>query len=406
MALETPSWLDPFFTERILRLAEDDNTLKVIDIFVKPATAKGDNYTSDMMRVVVEFTRTVGDKKVNDKKPLIFKFEPIAEGRRRDLIEKTQIFDTEIAMMSDALKKMTNLIGTRLGAQVYHIRMERPLCLIMEDLAPLGFRMADRQIGLDLPHCRLVMQGLARFHAASVALCEKEPKHKAIYRRGIFNDDEPSDLIVFFKNGCITLANEVQSWSELGKKYADKIRGLADKLHPMCVKLLKRRDDEFNVINHGDCWVNNMMFRYDENSKPIEHVFVDFQLCVYNSPVLDLIYFITTSMFSIEDDIDMERLLLEYVELLTHHMAQLNCKTAPPTLDEIKQCKKNREFLGLIYAMTALPIMLVDKSEAKDIDEMIPKDGEAANHTYKNSLYKQVMIKRLPKYDEMGLLDI
>ena len=50
---------------------------------------------------------------------------------------------------------------------------ENPPLLVIEDLAPLGFRMADRQAGLDLNHCLLAIRGLARFHASSVALVEK-----------------------------------------------------------------------------------------------------------------------------------------------------------------------------------------------------------------------------------------
>lgn len=76
-------------------------------------------------------------------------------------------------MMSDTLQKMNELLGTRLCGRVYYVRMERPLCLIIEDLAPMGFRMADRQLGFDMAHCRLAIRGLAKFHAASVALCEK-----------------------------------------------------------------------------------------------------------------------------------------------------------------------------------------------------------------------------------------
>lgn len=86
MAVEVPPWLNIDYTKRILRLAEDDNTLQVTNIFTKAATAKGDNYTSDMFRVTVEFTRNNGDKKVTEKKSIIFKLEPLEEGARRELV--------------------------------------------------------------------------------------------------------------------------------------------------------------------------------------------------------------------------------------------------------------------------------------------------------------------------------
>lgn len=53
---------------------------------MKRATGKGDNYASDMMRVTVELTRKQGGKKINDKKSLIFKFEPLEPGVRRDMV--------------------------------------------------------------------------------------------------------------------------------------------------------------------------------------------------------------------------------------------------------------------------------------------------------------------------------
>lgn len=49
---------------------------------------------------------------------------------------------------------------------------------------------------------------------------------------------------------------------------------MSPRIFQLAVDSVRRKDDEFNVINHGDSWVNNMMFRYDENSKPIEHIFV------------------------------------------------------------------------------------------------------------------------------------
>lgn len=85
MALETPTWLNLCFVEKILRKSEGDNSIEVIDIFSKPATNKGDNYTSDMIRVNVEFSREP-DRKTTEKKSIIVKISPTEEGARKELV--------------------------------------------------------------------------------------------------------------------------------------------------------------------------------------------------------------------------------------------------------------------------------------------------------------------------------
>jgi len=86
MALETPTWLNLCFVEKILRKSEGDNSIQVIDIVSKPATAKGDNYTSDMIRIAVEFSRDQGGHKITEKKSIIVKLSPIIEGVRQELV--------------------------------------------------------------------------------------------------------------------------------------------------------------------------------------------------------------------------------------------------------------------------------------------------------------------------------
>lgn len=85
MALGTPTWLNPCFVEMILRKSEGDNSIQVTDIFSKPATSKGDNYTSDMIRVIAEYTRYQGDRKT-EKKQIIFKVAPTIESVRKTLV--------------------------------------------------------------------------------------------------------------------------------------------------------------------------------------------------------------------------------------------------------------------------------------------------------------------------------
>lgn len=44
------------------------------------------------------------------------------------------------------------------------------------------------------------------------------------------------------------------------------------------------------VITHADIWQNNIMFKCDENGKPIEVRLLDWQMARCSSPVLDIVY--------------------------------------------------------------------------------------------------------------------
>jgi len=86
-------------------------------------------------------------------------------------------------------------------------------------------------------------------------------------------------------------------------------------------------------------------------------------------------------------------------------MKQLKCKTQPPTKDVLKATLKRRAAYGMIASFTVLPMMLCCKSEAKDLDEILGT-GTIINPGFKNESYKKIMAKKLPLYDEWGLLDL
>jgi len=86
IALETPTWLNLRFVEKILRKSEGDNSIQVIDIFSKPATNKGDNYSSDLIRISTEFSRDQGGRKITEKKSIIFKIAPTDGGVRQEMV--------------------------------------------------------------------------------------------------------------------------------------------------------------------------------------------------------------------------------------------------------------------------------------------------------------------------------
>ncbi|XP_018404984.1 PREDICTED: uncharacterized protein LOC108781509 [Cyphomyrmex costatus] len=397
MDLETLTWLNISFVEKILRKSENDNSIQVMDISSKQATVKGDNYTSDMIRVTVEYSR---GSKIKEIKSIIIKLSPVLEGIRQKMVVEGGLFETEMSMMSDTLDKMNKLLEPkhRLSGKMLHIQNENPTLLVIEDLASLGFRMADRMSGLDLDHSILALRALARFHAASVALCEKEPNQKKMYTKGIFSNQYPLEQRDVFIDSTIVLADEVAKWPGM-KKYSEKIAKLADHMYQIGFDASKLCEDEFNVINHGDCHVNNMLFKYDNNGKPIDHIFVDFQICVYGSPVIDLLYFLNSSLSP--DVIENKRhiLLNEYVDTLSATMKQLNCKTHPLNIEELKATLKRRASFGMITSFVILPFMLCDKAEAVDLDEMF-SNGTYTNPGLKNKSFKKMLTKRLPLYNE------
>ncbi|XP_063979212.1 uncharacterized protein LOC135163581 [Diachasmimorpha longicaudata] len=407
MALVAPDWLNADFMQRVLKNSEKDDTIKIIEMTTKAATNKGDNYTSDMHRATVEFTRDERGRKVTEKRSIIVKVAPTTEGQQKELVEEAGLFGVEILMMTTTLREMQEFLPeTKISGKCLYTQSENPPVLVIEDLAPLGFRMADREAGLDLDHCILALRGLAKFHASSVAVYEKSPECKKFYTRGIFNSDNPQGMIQFFTSGMKGLAKAVEDWPKLGKKYADKINKIADVANDRASDCRLPNESDFNVINHGDFWVNNMLFAYDTNGKVMKHIFVDFQLCVYGSPAIDLNYFLNTSpsekvLVNHQDD-----LIDEYYKVLTATMRRIGCKVEPPSMNHLKEAIYRMEFYGMLSACTILPIVLIDKNEAQHLDEILGNDeGSFNNKGYENPKYRETMTRRLPRWEAMGLLD-
>lgn len=51
---------------------------------------------------------------------------------------------------------------------------------------------------------------------------------------------------------------------------APKFEKLAQKISHRLINVTKYSEDEFCVLNHGDCWTNNIMFRENDDGQPID----------------------------------------------------------------------------------------------------------------------------------------
>jgi len=93
--------------------------------------------------------------------------------------------------------------------------------------------------------------------------------------------------------------------------------------------------NEFNVLNHGDCWSNNIMFQYDAFGKIKETYFVDFQIPKYGSPAQDL-YYLLLSSTSFENKLKhFDTFIKMYHDELVKHLKILQYPKKIPSLREL-----------------------------------------------------------------------
>ncbi|KAH0552122.1 hypothetical protein KQX54_005963 [Cotesia glomerata] len=395
-------WLTEEFVQNALRNAKKDNSILVTNMVVKNATDKGDNYTSEMYRVYFDLTCKDGKKKCS----VIVKTTHRNQGKHTELIESADLFGIEMTMMTSTLREMESVLkDTKLGGLCYFTRPKDPKVLMIEDLAPLGFKMANRQTGLDFNHCTLALQGLAKFHASSVLIIEKNPELKEIYSKGMFEMEFPEDMSNFFVSGMKYLVKAAASWPELREDCRKKIEKIANVAYDKAANARKLDEKEFNVINHGDFWVNNMMFKYNDKGDAVDHIFVDFQLCSYTTPALDLLYFLNSS--ASEEVLENHRssLIKGYVKTLSETMTRIGCKTKAPSIEYFKKILADKAIIGFVIACSGLPILKLDKSKAQGLEEMMNNKEDFHLMAYNNEAYRKVIVPRLHEWDSQGLFD-
>lgn len=94
-------------------------------------------------------------------------------------------------------------------------------------------------------------------------------------------------------------------------------------------------DADFNVLNHCDCWTNNIMFQYGEAGQLLDTYFVDLAMPKYGSPAQDLIYFILSSLQADIKIKQFDHLIQYYHENLVENLELLKYPKAKPTLKEL-----------------------------------------------------------------------
>lgn len=132
---------------------------------------------------------------------------------------------------------------------------------------------------------------------------------------------------------CFTGA--IRSYGDCDE-YADKIaKWDINKVCSSFVDLAEPMENGFQVLNHGDMWVNNLMLKNDSEGRPMDVKLIDYQMSFWASPAADLIYFLISS---IQDEIKVnqfDNLIAHYHTVLVESLNRLKYDGVIPTLEEL-----------------------------------------------------------------------
>ncbi|XP_056648170.1 uncharacterized protein LOC130452767 isoform X2 [Diorhabda sublineata] len=356
-------------------LIEQKLEIKDYDLSFSKGSSKGDNYLGVLTRVTVtEKNDKVANPRIFN---LIIKSAPQSEEFRK-YIKIEILHGREVCMYEQVfpeLKRFQEEVGLE------DIFYPVPKCyktsnvapyehLILEDMTAKGYEMKNRKIVTDLNHSMEVLKAYGKYHALCLALKIKEPE---VFDNLVELTKETYFTNVNLENLCGTIKAVIDKVTQ--KLDQDKERKLIKKLNEfikfpvngLLENLSIKAANGDAVFSHGDSWINNILFKYEDNcSCPSKICFLDWQLSRCTSPAIDISYFIFSCTDKKLRAHHYEDLLNAYHSSLLSFLKQLGCDldifSKEKLLDNMKRFSK----YGLMMCLITIPLAAAEMDEIPD----------------------------------------
>ncbi|XP_037817362.1 uncharacterized protein LOC119607493 [Lucilia sericata] len=339
----------------------------------KRALSAGENYATIMLRVEAEIELKDGSSK---SITLMLKTANNNE-MFREMMKNHNIFDVEATMYRDIVPELEQMykdvgVEVRFGAKSYELSTDQPY-ILLEDLKPKGFENVNRLEGLDMEHTHSVLNKLAQWHAASanrVAL--KGPYDRSICE-GYVKEETRDITETLFRNLFkvhLDCAKSYDGHELYYERLREQLDGRTDELYDTA----KLDLNEFNVLNHGDCWSNNVMFKHDASGKIKETFLVDYQIPRYGTPAQDLYYFLLSSTKYELKIKHFDYFIRYYHSELLKNLKLLNYFKKLPTLSDIHISLHKHHPWALSTVVGVMAAVLLDPNDNANFDNFLGDD--------------------------------
>ncbi|XP_058061134.1 uncharacterized protein LOC131211602 isoform X1 [Anopheles bellator] len=239
----------------------------------EPIGYLGDHYLLDvnLREKMVHYTPEEEEQYAEEEYISFFlKVLPETVPKLADYIREMGCFRKEILLYKHLIPRLQDvMIGTRqFVPTAYYTKDER--MVVFENLRTDGYSIVEGTKNLlDFDHLKVALQAVAKLHAASLILEERSGAPIPKLFVGYLNENayvEESDHVrkLNLDNAIVVLCEmikriEAYAASDRLDEILRKVPAIVRKIYDFSKPSTVYR----NVLNHGDLWSNNVMFRYE-----------------------------------------------------------------------------------------------------------------------------------------------
>uniref|UniRef100_A0A9I3FGY1 CHK kinase-like domain-containing protein n=1 Tax=Anopheles epiroticus TaxID=199890 RepID=A0A9I3FGY1_9DIPT len=344
-------------------------------------SSKGDGFVGQMFKA----TLSEGDK----REVYLCKIPPLDDARREQFgsmaafAREVMVYDRFLPTIFEYQRSkgiQSPSDGFFHTPRCYHAHCDESAqesVIIMEDLRLREFRLWNKHNIIDHDHGTMFMTHLGRLHAISLAMKRDQPKQFEQFKL-----PNPFDVMLKadgpFRNMILSqLQMVIDALHEQDTLERAKMEQLKEDVFDELARCGSGQLAEpYTVVGHGDCWTNNMMFRYEEGI-PKEIVLLDWQVTRYVTPVQDLVYFI----FCCTDADFRSKYYYEMIDIYYTSLSTMLAKLQHDAGELFPRAALDEQLrvfgrYGILMGMFLVPMMCTRNEELPDIEALAHKMSE------------------------------
>lgn len=245
--------------------------------------------------------------------------------------------------------------------------------MVLPDVSIEGYASCELLETYDLPHVKLVVAAVARFHADYANFETKKSLNGNPYcvlqeYGEVLGDPTYKDSPWLHAAAKLTKNFLIEFSEKYNNTYAE-LEDVLSQLYIEACDSLTDYKDTLNVLIHKDLWTNNILFKY-KDGEPTNAMIIDYQCIRYGPPAFDLmilLYLTTTRNFREEHEAD---ILYHYYDIFSECIAEeTKAKLKSFGYDKndfLWWCERGRMF-ALFEAIGILPFVLMDSKNAEKV---------------------------------------